>query len=105
MMQTCKVGDCYVRDVKAAPEPISSDQLDDLVQFCGSPVGIESCIMTVDPTFVWVLLSEQEQQCSCITQRWLLLVLCLRPPVCSNNCSRNVCCWCSSAFVACYKEK
>ena len=44
-------------------------QLDDLVRFCASSAGIETCIMTVDPTFY---LGEFE--CTPITYRHLLVV-------------------------------
>ena len=47
----------------------SNQQLDDLVRFCGSPVGIESCVMTVDPTF-----SLGDFEYTPITYRHLLLV-------------------------------
>ena len=73
MMQKSKTGDSYVRDIKSSPDPaivIASDgQLDDLVRFCASPAGTETCIMTVDPTFC---LGEFE--CTPITYRHLLVV-------------------------------
>lgn len=73
MMQKSKMGDCYVRDIKSSPDPaivVASDgQLDDLVRFCASPTGVESCVMTIDPTFC---LGEFE--CTPVTYRHLLLI-------------------------------
>ena len=73
MMQKSKTGDSYVRDIKSSPDPaiiIASDrQLDDLVRFCASPAGVETCIMTIDPTFC---LGEFE--CTPVTYRHLLVV-------------------------------
>ena len=55
MMQKSKTGDSYVRDIKSSPDlaiVIASDgQLNDLVRFCASSAGVETCITTVDPTF------------------------------------------------------
>ena len=73
MMQKSKTGDSCVRDIKSSPDPaivIASDgQLDDLVRFCASSAGVETCTMTVDPTFC---LGEFE--CTPITYRHLLVV-------------------------------
>lgn len=72
VMQKAKAEDTYVRDIKTSPDPaivIASDgQLDDLVRFCAPPVGIESCVMTVDPTF-----SLGEFECTPVTYRQLLV--------------------------------
>ena len=72
VMQKAKAEDTYVRDIKTSPDPaivIASDgQLDDLVHFCAPPVGIESCIMTVDPTF-----SLGEFECTPVTYCQLLV--------------------------------
>ena len=72
VMQKAKAEDTYVRDIKTSPDPaivIASDrQLDDLVRFCAPPAGIESCIMTVDPTF-----SLGEFECTPVTYRQLLV--------------------------------
>ena len=55
VMQKAKAEDTYVCDIKTSPDlaiVITSDrQLNDLVWFCVPPVGIESCVMTIDPTF------------------------------------------------------
>ena len=54
-MQNENVEDTYIHAIKTLPDPaiISAPdgQLDNLVRFCTPPVGIESCIMTVDPKF------------------------------------------------------
>ena len=72
VMQKAKA---YVRDIKTLPDPAiviaSDEQLDDLVRFCAPPVGIESCIMTVDPTF-----SLGEFECTPVTYRQLLVQTC-----------------------------
>ena len=68
IMQKAKAGDSY-----ASPDPaivVASDQqLDDVVKFCASPVGTESSIMTIDPTFC---LGEFE--CTPTTYRHLLVI-------------------------------
>lgn len=73
MMQKSKAGDSYMQDIKSSPDPaivIASDvQLDDLVRFCASSAGVETCIMTVHPTFC---LGKFE--CTPITYRHLLVV-------------------------------
>ena len=72
VMQKAKAEDTYVRDIKTSPDPaivIASDgQLDDLVWFCAPPIGVESCIMTIDPTF-----SLGEFECTPVTYRQLLV--------------------------------
>ena len=49
--------------------PVQIDSFDDLVQFCATPAGLDSSILTVDPTFC---LGEFE--CTPITYRPLILV-------------------------------
>ena len=65
MMATCETSNL--------PDPaiiIASDgQLDDLVRFCASTAGVETCVMTLDPTFC---LGEFE--CTPVTYRHLLVV-------------------------------
>ena len=72
VMQKAKAEDTYVRDIKTSPDPaivIATDgQLDDLVRFCAPPVGIDSCVMTVDPTF-----SLGEFKCTPVTYHQLLV--------------------------------
>ncbi len=72
MMQQSKAGDGFVRDIKISPDPaivVARDrQLDDLVRFCATPTGVESSILTVDPTFC---LGDFE--CTPTTYRHLLL--------------------------------
>lgn len=74
MMQQSKTGENYVRDIKASPDPaiiIANDrQLDDLVRFCcARATGMESSILTVDPTFCL-----EDFECTPTTYRHMLLV-------------------------------
>ena len=72
VMQKAKAEDRYLCDIKTSPDPailIASDgQLDDLVWFCAPPVGIESCIMTVEPIF-----SLGDFECTSVTYCQLLV--------------------------------
>ena len=55
MMQQAKVGDPFVHDIKTSPDPAivlaNEVQLNDLLCFCATPVGLENAMLTVDPTF------------------------------------------------------
>ena len=72
VMQQAKANNSYVRDIKTSPDPaivIASDgQLDDLVRFCAPLAGVESCVMTVDPTF-----NLGEFECTPTTYRHLMV--------------------------------
>ena len=73
MMQKAKTEDPFICDIKTTPFPTivacTERQLDDLVRFCATPAGLDSSILTVDPTFC---LGEFE--CTPITYRPLILV-------------------------------
>ncbi|XP_065891101.1 uncharacterized protein [Dysidea avara] len=72
VMQQAKANNSYVRDIKTSPDPaivIASDgQLDDLVRFCAPLAGVESCAMTVGPTF-----NLGEFECTPTTYRHLMV--------------------------------
>ena len=61
-----------MRDIKTTPDPAIvlayNHQLDDLVRFCATPAGIDSSILSIDPTFC---LGDFE--CTPTTYRHLLL--------------------------------
>ena len=87
IMQKAKIGDDFVWDIKKSTDPAVilayNHQLDDLVRFCATPVGAESLLLTVDPTFC---LGEFE--CTPTTYQQLLLATrkYAKPPIFLGPC-------------------
>ena len=71
-MQNEKAEDTHTHTIKTLPDPAiisaPNGQLDDLVRFCAPSVGIESCIMIVDPKF-----GLAEFECTPVTYHQLLV--------------------------------